>query len=88
MDSEEINDESDHDDQTAPGYYTRSKRRKLNKNQLEQATLSIADLTERKRKNPIMFVPSEILQAVFKYVSHHELSKIRRSFFMILFVDL
>ncbi|XP_018568449.1 uncharacterized protein LOC108908796 [Anoplophora glabripennis] len=74
MDSEEINDESDHDDQNSPGYYTRSKRRKLNKKQLEVATVSSPDLTERKRKNPIMFVPSEILQTVFKYVSHHELS--------------
>lgn len=72
--SEEINDESDHDDQCAPGYYTRSKRRKLSRKHLEEATVSNTDLTERKRKNPIMFVPSEILQAVFKYVSHHELS--------------
>lgn len=72
--SEEINDESDHDDQCTSGYYTRSKRRKLNSKHLEEATSSGTDLSERRRKNPIMFVPSEILQAVFKYVSHHELS--------------
>ncbi|KAJ8923191.1 hypothetical protein NQ315_001745 [Exocentrus adspersus] len=74
--SEEINDESDHDDQCVLGYYTRSKRRKLNnkKQQEETTTSSHEDLSERKRKNPIMFLPSEILQAVFKYMSHHELS--------------
>ncbi|KAJ8956737.1 hypothetical protein NQ318_014093 [Aromia moschata] len=72
--SEEINDESDHDEECVVGYYTRSKRRKLAKDLEDTVSVSNNDLSERKRKNPIMFVPSEILQAVFKYLSHHELS--------------
>ncbi|KAJ8974725.1 hypothetical protein NQ317_000391 [Molorchus minor] len=73
--SEEINDESDHDESSQVGYYTRSKRRKLTQNREEvTGVASSTGVEERKRKNPIMYIPSEIMQAIFNYISHHELS--------------
>nr|CAH7759577.1 unnamed protein product [Callosobruchus chinensis] len=34
-----------------------------------------SSLESRKRKNPIMFVPTEIIQAVFRHISYQELSQ-------------
>lgn len=75
---EEINDENDCDLNSSKGYYTRAKRRKLSEDcQYNEAnsTHGLYRIPEvGKRKNPIMFVPTEVLQNVFKYVSYHELS--------------
>nr|XP_023016768.1 uncharacterized protein LOC111506070 [Leptinotarsa decemlineata] len=73
--SEEIYDESDQEtSDLTPGYYTRSKRRKISQD-TEECTTSYKEYSERKRKNPIMFVPVEILQAVFTHLSYHDLSQ-------------
>ncbi|KAG5894868.1 hypothetical protein JTB14_023717 [Gonioctena quinquepunctata] len=73
--SEEIYDESDQETTDPPvGYYTRSKRRKLNNN-TEECTVNYRDSFVRKRKNPIMFIPTEMLEAVFTHISYHELSQ-------------
>ncbi|CAH1100261.1 unnamed protein product [Psylliodes chrysocephalus] len=71
--SEEINDESEKEMNLNTGYYMRSKRRKLDKN-VEECT-SFFRNTEKKRKNPIIYMPVEILQAIFRFVPHHELSQ-------------
>ncbi|XP_030758766.1 uncharacterized protein LOC115884348 [Sitophilus oryzae] len=81
--SEEINDESDHEVDSPSGYYTRAKRRKLSEKYSDKEQCSTSQLLYRstelgKRKNPIMFVPTEVLQNIFKRISYHELStKIR-----------
>lgn len=75
---EEINDESDHEVESPRGYYTRAKRRKLSEKYQEKeeaATSGLYRVPEvGKRKNPIMFVPTEVLQSIFKHISYHELS--------------
>ncbi|VEN37113.1 unnamed protein product, partial [Callosobruchus maculatus] len=74
--SEEINDESEHeqDSGTCLGYYTRSKRRKLDADGEETTSTGKTSMESRKRKNPILFVPTEIIQAVFRHISYKELS--------------
>nr|CAI5866279.1 unnamed protein product [Callosobruchus analis] len=74
--SEEINDESEHeqDGSNCLGYYTRSKRRKLDVDGEEASEACRTSFESRKRKNPIMFVPTEIIQAVFRHISYQELS--------------
>lgn len=54
------------------GYYTRSKRRKLNKSD-EECSLERKESTDRKRKNPIMFIPLEILTEILRKISFEEL---------------
>ncbi|CAH1999507.1 unnamed protein product [Acanthoscelides obtectus] len=75
--SEEINDESEHEQNMSGnciGYYTRSKRRKLDTDGEEVSCFGKASVENRKRKNPIMFVPTEIIQAIFRHLSYQELS--------------
>lgn len=54
------------------GYYTRSKRRKLNKNEEETGT-QLVDIPERKRKSPIQCLPLELLTEILKKISFEEL---------------
>lgn len=70
----EETEESDNDIEAQLGYYTRSKRRRLDDDQ-EECTSAATDSPTRKRKHPISYVPIEVLQAVFKYISYHELSQ-------------
>ncbi|XP_066140081.1 uncharacterized protein [Euwallacea fornicatus] len=78
---EEINNESDHEPDSPKGYYTRAKRRKLCE-KYQDAEDSFSNLCaksdRRKRKNLIMFVPTEVLQRIFEYISYHELSSTLR----------
>ncbi|XP_050315451.1 uncharacterized protein LOC126749890 [Anthonomus grandis grandis] len=83
---EEITDESDHEQQqqqqqeSPRGYYTRAKRRRLSEQfpqDREDASSSSSSYRVpevSKRKNPIMFVPTEVLQSIFKHLTYHELS--------------
>ncbi|CAG9865140.1 unnamed protein product [Phyllotreta striolata] len=75
--AEEINDESDKDvnlsGSGSSGYFMRSKRRKLDKN--EDECVADCKTVERRRKTPILYMPVEVLQAIFKYIPHHELSQ-------------
>ncbi|KAJ3646283.1 hypothetical protein Zmor_023876 [Zophobas morio] len=58
-------------------YYLRSKKRKVDDG--EEATCSYTVDNHFKRKNPIMLMPLEILQNVFKFITYHELSeKVRK----------
>ncbi|CAH1180022.1 unnamed protein product [Phaedon cochleariae] len=70
---EEINEEPDQESDCV-GYYTRSKRRKLN-HDVEKCTTSFREHTDRRRKNPIMFLPTEMLRAIFENIDYHELSQ-------------
>ena len=78
---EEINEESDHEENSPRGYYTRAKRRKLSDKyrEKEEHASTSSELYRvpevGKRKNPIMFVPTEVLQNIFRHISYHELSK-------------
>ncbi|EFA07736.1 uncharacterized protein LOC103314581 [Tribolium castaneum] len=63
----------DHDS----AYYLRSKKRKVDDG--EEATCSYSNKNPFKRKNPIMLMPLEILQNVFKFITYQELSeKVRK----------
>ncbi|XP_057666700.1 uncharacterized protein LOC130900227 isoform X1 [Diorhabda carinulata] len=69
----EINNENESENlNECHGYYTRSKRRKLEK---DDETYTMFPDYNRKRKNPITFLPLEVIQAVFNHLSYHELSK-------------
>ncbi|KAL1494408.1 hypothetical protein ABEB36_010011 [Hypothenemus hampei] len=74
--------EEENDQNCSKGYYTRAKRRKLAEHfsdKEESSTSNFYRIPEvSKRKNPIMFLPTEVLQNVFKHISYHDLSsKIR-----------
>lgn len=75
-----VNDESDNEVESAKGYYTRAKRRRLSENQDKEELYStgLYQIPEvGKRKNPIMFVPTEVLQCIFRHIPYHELSMCR-----------
>lgn len=55
-------------------YNLRSKKRKLNDNSEQGTGVLIEPPFTGKRKNPIMHVPFEVLQNVFKFLSFQELS--------------
>lgn len=74
-----MSEECDQDVQL--GYYTRSKRRKLNKKD-EESGLEIQDSTERKRKNPLLFLPLEVLTEILKNISYEELGKVQLIFIL------
>lgn len=77
---EEVNDESDNEVESPKGYYTRAKRRRLSENQEKEELFSteLYRIPEiGKRKNPIMFVPTEVLQCIFRHIPYHELSMCR-----------
>lgn len=74
-----MSEECDQDVQL--GYYTRSKRRKLNKHD-EESSLEVQDSSERKRKNPLLFLPLEVLTEILKKISYEELGKIQRLFIL------
>ncbi|XP_076269427.1 uncharacterized protein LOC143202038 isoform X2 [Rhynchophorus ferrugineus] len=74
---EEINDERDHEWDSPTGYYTRAKRRKLSEKYQDKEDFFCKGLfrvSELKRKNPIMFMPTEILQNILRRISYHQLS--------------
>lgn len=73
--SDEINEECEQDTQVV-GYYTRSKRRRLNQNE-EELDFEHKESTERKRKNPITFLPLELLTDIMKKISYDELGMSR-----------
>ncbi|KAH1025576.1 hypothetical protein HUJ05_010273 [Dendroctonus ponderosae] len=79
---EEINDENDCDLDSSKGYYTRAKRRKMSEDcqyNEDNSTHGLYRIPEvGKRKNPIMFVPTEVLLNVFKFIPYHELSSVVR----------
>lgn len=52
-------------------YFLRSKRRKLENG---EETTCYSTLCNARRKAPIMMMPQEILQNIFKYFKYHELS--------------
>lgn len=52
-------------------YFLRSKRRKLDNG---DETTCFSTLSAARRKAPIMMMPQEILQTIFKYFKYHELS--------------
>lgn len=77
---EVVNDESDNEVESPKGYYTRAKRRRLSENQDKEElySTSLYRFSEvGKRKNPIMFVPTEVLQCIFRHITYHELSRCR-----------
>ncbi|CAH0563497.1 unnamed protein product [Brassicogethes aeneus] len=68
---EETSNESDSDN----GYYLRSKRRKLSECSPKSKTRKHIDRNDAgKRKNPIMHLPTEILQNIFNFLPYHELN--------------
>lgn len=54
-------------------YYLRSKKRKTDVG--EEATCLYSNKNPFRRKNPIMLMPLEILQNVFKFITYQELSR-------------
>ncbi|CAG9773809.1 unnamed protein product [Ceutorhynchus assimilis] len=56
-------------------YFTRAKRRKLSESNLEEDDNDYDEPPRSyKRKNPFMFVPTEVIQLIFEHISYNELS--------------